>query len=844
MAALTLNTGSSDTARLTWSAASVTPPTLGQNFLMVFAMPAWRTPSAASRRIFGIPASTGSGTDVYATMCLQWTSAGASAMQLLMQDSAGASTSFTALAFDSVASLTPALIVVRGVANSTDTDIAIHAEVYGQTPHSASATMTGTPLAPTTDGNWGWGDIATYGGSFTAMPAYAGTAVRGITVLPPVFCAYASAGAVPSIASVVALLKANIGNLLLPATFGSFSSMTIPGTAYTQGNAGGTASHTNYSIGTSITSSTPNALCVRNAAGSSINQVRYDASVAGSHLVVNPFKITDQYAKLVVADPVTSYAPYRQGDANLLSQYLGGQRPRLHTCITGQSWVGGQGSSPMEDVGAGLHAGNDLFQGYVSRMRSTIVGARLLVPIQPAPTATRQQQYRIGIGVKDSNGNEDTYASGATSLGLDALNYEDWQEWGSQSSGPYASGSVASNGGLAMVGSYTDTTNASFQCGFDMAPFPRIGLSDPVTVEAQLIRYGGGPVAVVVSGETRPVDDIHGTSATAAATFTGETVSCDNGEGTARDLVSVSNSVNVATVVFGGAEGDIDAAEVAAAQADPKNASIPRWCAYIDDTVTGKRWLKTIRTATWDSGASEWTITFTPAFHYLPTEASTTKVRCSHWTLATGSASGVQDGSSVIRGVRVAKTGASGGGPLVCPTVGWYSPTKPGEIVSSVCAGSYAYHVWDTLNAAGLFARLMAAVGTERIIMCNTAVPLGAGNYEAAIARFRAAADSVIGLYIPKFQASFTDATPIADTPSREDFRRRCQEAGIPYYDLVVAGGHTADNSLQFHFQDPTHFSAAGYYNMVSEFIALQPAIVTSEFRRGGPRSRATHILA
>lgn len=847
MSAVTINTGDSDTARLTWNAASVTPPTLGQNFLITCPF-VWRTPTvAADHRIFAIPSASGSGADCYPTLTIHWSNSGSDAVQAVVYNSSGAAVSDAFVTFDGVLTPTPALLVIRGVANGSDTDITFHAEVYGDTPETGAATLTGSPATPTTDGDWGFGDIATEGGAFTTMTLHPGVCIRNFTALPFRFDAYASAGAVPSIAAIVASVKANPGNIMGAAAFGSPSATVRLPQGYSNGNAGGTASFTGYTIGTEISTSVLNPLSVRNAAGGNNNQIRYDASVSGTHLIVDPFALSSQYARLTPADPVSGLPTTGYGTATKLSRYKAGTLARLNTAITGQSWGGGQGSSPLSTIESGLGCGNDFTQGYIAVNRQSVVGMRLLKPIQSAATTSRHEQYRIGNTTTDSNGLEDTFTSNAGSGGT-STNYADWYEWGHDGSGGVNTGNPATTGassvgGYPMVGTYTDSSDAEFQCGFDLSKFARIGLTDGVTVEAGLIRYGGGPIAVVVSGETRPGNDIHGNAASAAATFSGGTVNCDSGEGTQRDLVSVSNSANTATLVFSGVEADIDDAEVTAANADATDPDLPRWVAYIHDTVTGNKWLKPIRTATWNGGGSEWTITFTPAFHELPTAAATTKVRCSRWSLVFQTATGCQDGTNAIRGVRVKKTGASGGGPMVCPFIGWFHPTDAGEVVSFVGTGGYAYNLWDTLNVPGMFWRMLDAVSLDRITMMNTAVPNGAGHYDTAITRFRAIADSVIGYYVPQFQASFTDANPFSDATSREEFRESCASASIPYYDNVLDAVHPLDAPLLWTMADPTHFSALGYYQQAQSFSLVEGTIAlhtstASGRTRGRSRSR------
>jgi hypothetical protein len=371
-------------------------------------------------------------------------------------------------------------------------------------------------------------------------------------------------------------------------------------------------------------------------------------------------------------------------------------------------------------------------------------------------------------------------------------------------------------GGDVFVGT-ADGNDESCTFRFKPSDYQSIASGDVIRVYAAFPAYAGGPAAVSVNGEIAaaqngaatgsPYDTVTPTLALTSVDFTvaSHTQSALN----ASDLPATPDEIVTNAV---GTASDFTVSDITAFQANTWDTSINPYIAY--DTTNKE--FAFITGASFNAGTDVWTLDFEFGFDGDSTGNTIKTGRMSMELLSFDIpvADMVSAGVDYV-GFTATKTGASGGGPLVCCAVGCEIITKGGVRPGNIGMGGHEANKWGWYGEGFAWSRFMAAYGEADSFLVS--MTLHSGGTSAVEDQFDLLSGVVPTADIVAFNQriygnSDTAVTNELSQTRRENFRSVCGTRKIAYTDLVDRRGSFASLVLENSMRDRLHSTARGNY--------------------------------
>lgn len=366
------------------------PDLTGRNAFLAFRF-RWTDPNSAAD-IFSIPSSVGSGTDCYTTFALQYDHA--NGRMRVIQHSGGGS-SFDLAALDTTAGAVKifdgktdedAIVLVRLVANgASNTDYEIYAQC-GDEFNTYTATI-GTPNASCASGEWGFGKLTVFDSTYT-KDRFSFNLSCPLTILPSAIRTYASAGAVPTMAAIKAIMTGQLSNVISHSAWGSPTAIHATGMHFAHG--GNIVDFYGQGPGQRIygtNTATPCASWYINTnpssptTGDEISRER-NLNVTGAHEFVDPYREWPlEYTKATLADTVTGKGTVR-GRAPKLAAFLRGSSGLTTMELHGQSFVAKGDAAPAFQYSPTLFLSASYYEGLAAALiqQNRFAGFKFIAP--------------------------------------------------------------------------------------------------------------------------------------------------------------------------------------------------------------------------------------------------------------------------------------------------------------------------------------------------------------------------------------------------------------------------------------------------------------------------------
>lgn len=783
--------------------------------------------------------------------CAQSNTDGASQPQPVISAYFGASNTMGAVAFNgssaaiaqtSSATYTsgrvPFIFVIRGntSGNSLTTCFRVGSDTLYRTGSNSTFSGIATP-ANASDRWWGFG---VHGQGLSS-------AVKSGYFYGPMIISYASDSGIPTATQVATAIweSEHLENAVDP----SFGIYAVEGNTRSVlwREAYGPFSHTASSAPTGMDrqvakANYPSSLGATSLKAYNHNVVSVD-NVVGTHFFRDPFVLGDFWRPRLPNRTIAG-EPVGGGSAERMKRLLAGSiSNQVKVKADGQSWTTLFRNGAIDPFLASTDCADSFSQALGRAFGDQCIGA-FHQPIQPTASGNRSAWgKRVGFPF-------DAAAPPSTNGSIIAGTSTGTSGWNRFATGGDNAGTSAQNGAYVIGGPVwvQSASNAAMSRPFDWRTCGGLTEDDPIRLRTYLLRYPFGPEQVTGTAYRGAAQSTVLSSGTGITT--GIPISCRSANTAAGTVGSYTNSTiasNITTVpgimvAAGIAEGDIDAAEIAAGLADPDDPTIPRWAVF----NRTKNDIAVIREATW-SGSS-WVLYFSPEWVTRP-EASD-EIYVGHVDIVAIDTSTVApelqdeihgDSSEPYVGIYIETNGMDDAGPAVVLAVDGVALSKSGYAIGASGTGGSPYTLQRNAGANYLWPRhqMDQIAGVNSIVLLNAGAESGRNAMADAYAAALPGVEQVWA-WIPTIGDGTNHGQDLDHDTSRAQMRAEAASRGVPYIDGVEEGSFMTQ-VLRGHMSDATHVSALGYIRWLrGQWVDdLLPAISGGGGIGGRGRSRS-----